>query len=77
MLWEKLNLKDTELWDIDVSSKDNSQKLNSINNEKNELIGIVKRKDIEIQQLKKWLLELDWEPMPSQDMRTHPLWKSN
>lgn len=48
MLWEKLNLKDTELWDIDVSAKDNSSKLNSINNEKNELIGIVKWKDIEI-----------------------------
>jgi len=48
MLWDKLNLKDTELRDNDVHNKDVGSKISSINEEKNELLGMVKRKDLEI-----------------------------
>ena len=80
MLWEKLNSKDTELWNIDLQNIDNGDWAWTINEEKNDLMAMLKRKDIEISQLKRKILEGERpEEIPereSTNLRTQPLRKS-
>ncbi len=50
-------MKDVEIRDFDVQHQNNSNKMMSINEEKNDLMGMIKRKDLEITQLKRKLME--------------------